>query len=351
MKNKDIWDILDNGAEAIDRAVSSGDFQHLEQTIRRTVEVGGQTFRRVTEAVRTPAPPKLYGSTGGRRAGGIIKLALGGILATVGIALIGLWPGLVGLCATGGVLLGAGAVDLALVNRFQIYRRLLGKKTSIRLVELAGGVQKSLGFVKKDLQRMFGAGFFLEGHLDHEQTMLITSHATFEEFETQRLKLEQRRAEAAKVTANPIREILDKGDAFLLEIRRCNDRIPGAEISAKISRMEHLVERIFDRAETNPEVAPDLKKLLEYYLPMTVKLLRAYADMDAQSVQGENITASKREIENTLDTLNTAFEKLLDQLFQDAAWDVSSDISVLNTMLAQEGLTEDELTKMRKTNH
>ena len=28
--------------------------------------------------------------------------------------------------------------------------------------------------------------------------------------------------------------------------------------------------------------------------------------------------------------------------------DVSSDISVLNTLLAQEGLTEDELTKMKK---
>ena len=46
-------------------------------------------------------------------------------------------------------------------------------------------------------------------------------------------------------------------------------------------------------------------------------------------------------IEQTLDTLNAAFEKLLDSLFRDTAWDVSSDISVLNTMLAQEGLKDD----------
>ena len=51
------------------------------------------------------------------------------------------------------------------------------------------------------------------------------------------------------------------------------------------------------------------------------------------------------EIEATLDTLNTAFEKLLDDLFQDTMWDVSSDISVLNTMLAQEGLKEDGMKK------
>lgn len=38
--------------------------------------------------------------------------------------------------------------------------------------------------------------------------------------------------------------------------------------------------------------------------------------------------------------MNIAFEKLLDDLFQETAWDVSSDISVLKTMLAQEGLTK-----------
>ena len=56
---------------------------------------------------------------------------------------------------------------------------------------------------------------------------------------------------------------------------------------------------------------------------------------------GENIKTSKQEIEATLDTLNQAFEKILDDLFHRTAWDVSSDISVLNTMLAREGLTDE----------
>ena len=59
----------------------------------------------------------------------------------------------------------------------------------------------------------------------------------------------------------------------------------------------------------------------------------------------DSIQTAKREIEATIDTLNMAFEKLLDDLFQDTMWDVSSDISVLNTMLAQEGLKEDGMKK------
>ena len=103
--------------------------------------------------------------------------------------------------------------------------------------------------------------------------------------------------------------------------------------------MELLVRRIFQQTEAHPENAPDLRKMMDYYLPMTVKLLGAYEELDRQPVQGENILNSKKEIEDTLDKLNSAFAKLLDNLFEDTAWDVSSDISVLQTMLAQEGLT------------
>lgn len=138
-------------------------------------------------------------------------------------------------------------------------------------------------------------------------------------------------------------EIVKEGDEYVRKIHEANDAIPGEEISAKIYRMEMLVDRIFDRVEQKPDTVDDIRKLMEYYLPTTIKLLEAYEELDAQPVQGENIISSKQEIEKTLDTLNTAFEKLLDDLFQDTAWDLSSDISVLNTMLAQEGLTEDGL--------
>ena len=73
---------------------------------------------------------------------------------------------------------------------------------------------------------------------------------------------------------------------------------------------------------------------------MTIKLVEAYRDFDSQSIQGDNIKKAKKEIENTLDTINMAYEKLYDSMYLEAAMDVSSDISVLQTLLAQEGLTK-----------
>ena len=89
-------------------------------------------------------------------------------------------------------------------------------------------------------------------------------------------------------------EILDRGNEYLRKIKASNDAILGEEISVKISRMELIVEKIFERAEEHPQIIPDLKHLMDYYLPMTVKLLDAYEDMDSQPVQGENICSSKK---------------------------------------------------------
>ena len=43
-----------------------------------------------------------------------------------------------------------------------------------------------------------------------------------------------------------------------------------------------------------------------------------------------------------MDSVVLAFEKQLDNLFQADALDISSDISVMETMLAQEGLSDDD---------
>ena len=210
---------------------------------------------------------------------------------------------------------------------------------------------------------MISKGWFRQGHMDGEKKCLILSNRAYEEYlqiETRRqqskaeepVKKEEKTQENAKEKdakneklTPEVQKIIDQGDAFIRKIHECNEAIPGEEISAKISRMEMLVDRIFDRVEENPQSVSDIRKLMEYYLPTTIKLLEAYEQLDRQPVDGENIQTAKREIEATLDTLNTAFEKLLDDLFQDTMWDVSSDISVLNTMLAQEGLKEDGMKK------
>ena len=106
-----------------------------------------------------------------------------------------------------------------------------------------------------------------------------------------------------------------------------------------------MITEIFDALKAQPDKKPQMRKFMDYYLPTTLKLVQTYADFEGVQIQGENITGAKQEIEKTLDTINAAFEKLLDDLFQDAAFDATTDAQVLQTILAQEGLAEDEKFK------
>ena len=112
-------------------------------------------------------------------------------------------------------------------------------------------------------------------------------------------------------------------------------------MSDKISRLEAVSAKIFEQAKSDPDKLPKMRKFMDYYLPTSLKLLKTYAELDAQNVEGENITESKRRIEQTMDMLVHAFETQLDQLFQDDAMDVSADIDVMRNMLRADGLTDD----------
>ncbi|MGL4283062.1 MAG: 5-bromo-4-chloroindolyl phosphate hydrolysis family protein, partial [Eubacterium aggregans] len=132
------------------------------------------------------------------------------------------------------------------------------------------------------------------------------------------------------------------------QIQEANAAIPEESVSRKLDRLETIIRKIFDFIQKNPDQLMEIRRFMGYYLPTTLKLVNAYKNLDAEPVQGPNIKRSKDEIEKTLDTISSAFEKLLDSFYQDTAMDISTDISVMKTMFAQEGLTEDGLLQMNK---
>lgn len=317
------------------------------------------------------AHPELFIKTSGFKAAGLVMVIAGytvgiamllllvllvaGIMLTpdlfsAGLTVFAVFTGILILASA--CLAGIGTSLTGKVKRYRLYITELDSRDYCEVKELAQKLNKPNKYVIKDIEKMIKRFWFLQGHFDSQKTCLIASNKAFEQYnelmkhmeqEKQQEKEAKEKQEKEQQRLDPkVQEVISAGGAYIKKIRECNDAIPGEEISAKISRMEVLIDRIFERVQQEPESVSDIRRLMDYYLPTTVKLLEAYQELDTMPVQGDNIISSKREIEKTLDTLNLAFEKLLDSLFQDTAWSVSADISVLNTMLAQEGLTKDD---------
>ena len=133
--------------------------------------------------------------------------------------------------------------------------------------------------------------------------------------------------------------IVEEGNRALSEMGRLYMSIKDTEVRKKINELMRITDKITQDAIADPSDIPQIKKFMNYYLPTTIKLLNAYDRMSAQGIEGENLDKSMKSINEMLDAAIEAFKKRLDSLIEDQALDIETDIKVMNTMLAREGLS------------
>lgn len=157
--------------------------------------------------------------------------------------------------------------------------------------------------------------------------------------EEEKKKEAPKKPEAPKSTGNPeIDNLIKERERALGEMRRLNDSIEDETISAQIDHLEEVTSKIIDQVVKEPAKLPQIRRFLSYYLPTTLKILNAYDRMDAVGVSGENIDSTKERVERMMGTIVKAFDKQLDALFGAEAMDISTDITVMENLLSQEGL-------------
>lgn len=304
--------------------------------------------------------PKIKKGTGRIVAGTILSIvSIAGMIAlmvtktflemigTASLAEIVLGPGVLLIPFLAGIILSAtGNHYRKRYRRARKYVEILNGRGFCEIKELAEKSNQSETETRKDLRKMIQKRVFREAYMDKQETCLMINRIAYDYYLQAEESLRQREMEEAKrkeqeeKMSPEILEMIRTGDEYIRTIREANDDIPGEVISEKLDRLEQVVRRIFESVKKHPEQKKEMDKFMDYYMPTTLKLVNAYREFDALEVKGENITNAMQEIENTLDTISRAFEKLLDDLFQDAAFDVSTDISVLQMMLAREGYKE-----------
>ena len=162
------------------------------------------------------------------------------------------------------------------------------------------------------------------------------SYETSEEKTQEAPRAEEKKPES---TGNPeIDALIAERDKAVSEMKRLNANIPDETISRQIDHLEETTRKIIAQVVAEPGKLSQIRKFMSYYLPTTLKLLNAYDRMDSTGVSGANIDGTKGKIEEMLDTIVVAFDKQLDSLFADEALDISTDITVMEQLLAREGL-------------
>lgn len=213
-------------------------------------------------------------------------------------------------------------------ERYTNYLAYIGANRQVSLAPMAAAMDVSVRRLTRDLRKMLATHVLPTGYLDVKAGKLVLTEMGYTEPPEPEPEPEKQE--------EPTPE-----DDILREIRLINDLIPDPVISAKIDRIEEITKKILQYQKTHPQRTQQLRTFLSYYLPTTLKILRSYARLDAQGVEGENITAAKKRIEEMMDQVVQGFEKQLDKLFSSDAMDIAADVQVLENMLKKDGLSGD----------
>ena len=234
------------------------------------------------------------------------------------------------LTGMGAGLFTCGQVRKNQYKRFHRYLTLIGDQKTVSITALAEAFPAKRSKVCAALEDMIDAGVFGErAYLDYGRDLLVLDGSG--------VKAQDKPREEKKTA--PTTAVGEEND-LLRQIREVNEDIENPELSRKIYRIEEITGKILDYQKSHPNRESQLRSFLNYYLPTTLKILRAYAQLDAQGIEGENISAAKARIEGMMDQVVAGFEKQLDKLFQNDALDIASDVEVLENMLKKDGLSD-----------
>lgn len=135
--------------------------------------------------------------------------------------------------------------------------------------------------------------------------------------------------------------ILSEGRERLEELRKLRAGLTGGAGEC-VERMVRAGDAIFREVRENPEKASSVRKFAGYYLPEVVQILQTYVKMKQTGAKGQNVSELTGKVEENAEMMARAFERQLDSLYLNEMLDITTDITVLETMMKGDGLTNED---------
>ncbi|MBP3463947.1 MAG: 5-bromo-4-chloroindolyl phosphate hydrolysis family protein [Clostridia bacterium] len=150
------------------------------------------------------------------------------------------------------------------------------------------------------------------------------------------LILRKKEPETGKNTNTFTRTISDAKDKNY-QIEKIIPLLEDSELVENVKSINQTATKIINTVEKNPKKMEKVEKFFDYYLPVTISILKHYDEIENQKLDTEE---SKKFMESTrkmAKKIKDAFEKQLSNLYQSDMIDTDAEMKVFETMLKSDG--------------
>ncbi len=139
----------------------------------------------------------------------------------------------------------------------------------------------------------------------------------------------------------------DRAQEYIDKINVLNEDIPDENISNGLFETSALLKQIQQLEQRFPDSRDKLNKLYEYYLPILVRILTQYDNLQHAKTDPA-YEQTKEKLTRTITLINDAMKTIISSMTDQDFINLSADISTLEAVLQKDGLTSDGRIEQRR---
>ena len=139
-----------------------------------------------------------------------------------------------------------------------------------------------------------------------------------------------------------------KINAYIGEIDRHGKFIADANVSLELAEIKNILSKMINLLKDEKDIekySEQLDQFFSSYFPTVMKILDTYRKIEEQGLNVSSAVETKARIAESIPSVRKALEKELDNMYQNKMLDITTDIDVLESMLAKDGLLDKNTMK------
>ena len=124
------------------------------------------------------------------------------------------------------------------------------------------------------------------------------------------------------------------------------DMIPLIEdesIQKELNEIHESVSKIINTISKNPEKSRQANNVFDYYLPITIKLVDRYDEIENQKLTSKDSKTFFQSTNKMIREINKAYKSILSSLYQSELVDMDAEMKVFDSLLKADGYRDADL--------
>lgn len=136
------------------------------------------------------------------------------------------------------------------------------------------------------------------------------------------------------------KEALHNAQNMVKDIRDISTKLESSKLIKDTKEICNTSDKIINTVIDKPKKIKKIRNFLNYYLPVTYRILQRYDEIENQKLNTEDTRKFMNSVEEMIAKIKVAFEQQLSNIYQTEMIDTNAELKVFETMLKSDGFIE-----------